>query len=222
MNIVLTKIEPQFFILFFEVFFFRLYMRPPSFCSNRYMIVQLLSLDRHPGRTWGFYQPSVMSTYHHEVQVDRDRPRDGRRLGPTCQRPVCTLRVAQLHTPKPRHGGRCGFAVGWSQQSLWCNNTASIECEEPVVNGTVVGEESAFEFVLEFEQDETAETERIQSLSLQVNLPTFLCLFLNKRTDAMTRVPCCYPSSDLDSHTCKACLQDIQTTMSAFVINFIL
>ncbi|CAN0023605.1 unnamed protein product [Ectocarpus sp. 12 AP-2014] len=57
----------------------------------------------------------------------------------------------------------------WTRQFLWCEDTPSIECEEPVRRlEDEGGEESAISFVLDVERNEGTETDRLRSLSLQI------------------------------------------------------
>eukprot|EP00752_Nemacystus_decipiens_P005754 g5205.t1 len=60
------------------------------------------------------------------------------------------------------------FSGAWTRQSLWCNDTASIECEDPELNEEDSGEENEISFALEVERDEDAGKDRIRSLSLKI------------------------------------------------------
>eukprot|EP00752_Nemacystus_decipiens_P005752 g5203.t2 len=81
------------------------------------------------------------------------------------------------------------FSSGaWTRQSLWCENTASIECEEPVLREEESGEESVISFVLEVERVEGAGMDRIRSLSLQIfdsNLTETVGIIANNTVDGL-------------------------------------
>lgn len=66
-----------------------------------------------------------------------------------------------------------GTGGTWTRQLMQCEDTASIECEQPILQGTDNGQDSTFTYEVQFEQHESG-TEFLTKLSVQVSI-TFSC-----------------------------------------------